>query len=255
MGNRAPMFLPIRDHNPSARKPFVTWSLIGLNVLIFVSYWGKIDNPYLIAGFFHDWAMTPSLITKGYNSYSLVTYMFLHGGLLHLAGNMLFLWIFGDNLEDELGHIGFLLFYLAAGVGAALAQIMVDPSSKIQVVGASGAIAGIMGGYLLLFPKAKIDILFLIIVFFKIFSLRAWVVLGIWFGIQIFSTVSPGASEGVAWMAHVGGFVIGVALMLVPWLNRGGPAFWEKTQGHPPHPDAKYGKLTRSSVPTVRRRK
>ena len=113
-----------------------------------------------------------------------VTSMFLHGGCLHLAGNMLFLWIFGDNVEDELGHWRYLGFYIAAGVAAALAQYVMDPGSMIPTVGASGAIAGVMGAYLLLFPKAKVDILLIFIIFFRIFPIPAWIMLAVWFAMQ-----------------------------------------------------------------------
>jgi membrane associated rhomboid family serine protease len=136
--------------------------------------------------------------------------MFLHGGLLHLAGNMLFLWIFGNNIEDRLGHVHHLLFYLAAGVVATLAHIAVQPDSTVPVVGASGAIAGIMGAYLVWFPRAKVTTLFVFfIILFR--QVQARWVLGIWFVSQFF--VNP--NEGVAWMAHVGGFVFGVLVALL----------------------------------------
>ncbi len=254
MGNRAPMLIPIRDHNPSTRKPIVTWGLIAINILVFLSYWGDIDDMRVFVPLFNNWALQPVDVSHGREIYTLISYQFLHGGFMHLAGNMLFLWIFGDNMEDELGHIGFLAFYLATGAAAGFMQVVADPNSFIPTVGASGAIAGVMGGYLLLFPKAKIDVLLLIIIFFKIFSFRAWVVLGIWFGFQVWSTLNGGDS-GVAWLAHVGGFIAGVALMLPFWLRKGGTAFWNKTHGHPDHPESKYGPLTRSSIPIIRRRR
>jgi membrane associated rhomboid family serine protease len=180
--------------------------------------------------------------------------MFLHGGWMHLAGNMLFLWIYGDNLEEEMGHLGFLVFYLAAGVAAGLAQALPDPGSVIPMVGASGAIAGVMGGYLLMFPKAKVDVLFIFVVFFRIFAIPAWIVLGIWLGLQIFSGVStPSDAGGVAYWAHVGGFVAGLVLTLPVWLRRGAGRYWEQTAGHPPHPETQF-EAARSNVPLVRRR-
>jgi membrane associated rhomboid family serine protease len=131
---------------------------------------------------------------------------------------MLFLWIFGDNLEEELGHGGFALFYLVCGIGASLAQVLADPVSAVPTVGASGAIAGVMGGYLLLFPKAKVDVLFIFVIFFKIFPIPAWIMLGIWFGLQLVSGSTIDTSNGgVAYWAHAGGFIIGFLYMIPAW--------------------------------------
>ena len=254
MGNRAPMLIPIRDHNPSRRRPFVTWALIASNILIFISYWGGLDDIKVFVPLYNTWALQPVDVSRGQEIYTLVSYQFLHGGFMHLAGNMLFLWIFGDNLEDVLGHIGFLAFYIATGVAAGLMQVTADPDSFIPIVGASGAIAGVMGGYLLLFPRAKVDVLLLIIIFFKIFSFRAWLVLGVWFVVQLWSTFYGGDS-GVAWLAHVGGFIAGVIFMLPFWIAKGGMRFWQRSHGHPEHPETPYGPLTRSSIPVIRRRK
>ena len=113
--------IPIRDHNPSGRTPYVTWALIAINVAVFLSYWPLFDNPRLLHRFFLDWGMVPAIVSKQGDVQGLFTSMFLHGGVMHLAGNMLFLWIFGDNLEDEMGHLRYLLFYLACGIGAGLA--------------------------------------------------------------------------------------------------------------------------------------
>ncbi len=254
MGNRAPMLIPIRDHNPSRRRPFVTWGLMALNILIFLMYWGNIEDFKTIVPLYNTWALQPVDVASGSEIYTLITYQFLHGGFIHLAGNMLFLWIFGDNLEDTLGHLTFLGFYLATGIAAGLAQTLADPGSYIPIVGASGAIAGVMGGYMLLYPKAKVDVLLLIIIFFEIFSFRAWVVLGGWFAWQLWSTISGGDS-GVAWLAHVGGFIAGVVFMLPFWLARGGAQFWQRNQGHPDHPETPYGPLSVSSIPVVKRRR
>jgi membrane associated rhomboid family serine protease len=167
---------------------------------------------------------------------------------------MLFLWIFGDNLEDQMGHVRFLLFYLACGVAADVAHIAAAPWSDVPTVGASGAIAGVMGGYLLLFPKARVDILVFIVIFVRVFSLPAWVMLGLWFGLQIVSaSADPGREGGVAYWAHAGGFAAGFVLCLPLWLRRGGRGYWERTDGHPPHPEAQF-RLERSSVPRIRRR-
>ncbi len=244
---------PIRDHNPSLRTPFVTYALIAVNIAVFLAYWPLLSDEIAITRFFDSWAMIPVRVSNGQDIHTLFTSMFLHGGLMHLGGNMLFLWIFGDNLEDELGHLGFLLFYLASGVGADIAQLMAAPGSPIPTVGASGAIAGVMGGYLLLFPKARVDVLIIFIVFFRIFPLPAWAMLIFWFGLQLFSGAAADITlGGVAYWAHAGGFVIGFLLVVPAWLKRGGPAYWQRTHGHPPHPEARY---RRSSIPSVRRRR
>ncbi len=246
---------PIRDHNPSGRTPYVVYALILLNVGIFLSYQPIMGDNYRLAQFFQDWALLPGEVTEGRQLHGLLTSMFLHGGWMHLLGNMLFLWIFGDNLEDEMGHLGFLAFYLLSGLGADFAQIAADPYSQIPMVGASGAIAGVMGGYLLLFPKAKVDILLILIIIFRIFTIPAWVMLGVWFALQVFNGVAVDtAGGGVAHWAHAGGFVVGAVLAIPAWLKRGGTHYWRQTHGHPPHPEAKY-KLSQSSVPRVRRKR
>lgn len=238
---------PLRDHNPSARTPYVTWALIALNVLIFMSYWGLFSDPRAIQSFFGTWGLVPIRMAPE----TFITSMFLHGGLMHLAGNMLFLWVFGDNLEDEMGHWGFLGFYLASGLGAAVAQVVADPGSPVPMVGASGAIAGVMGGYLLMFPKARVDVLLILIVIFRIIPVPAWLVLGAWFALQLFSGVStPTDGGGVAYWAHAGGFLAGLALTVPLWLRRGGTAFWARTHGHPPNPEARY-RISRSAIPAT----
>ena len=243
---------PIRDHNPSARTPFVTWALIAINVAIFLSYAGALGTPQ-IASVYGEYAMIPERVTEGRQTYTVLTSMFLHGGWMHLIGNMLFLYIFGDNIEEAMGRLGFLAFYLGTGAAAAAAHLAADPDSGIPTVGASGAIAGVMGGYLLLFPRARVDVLFIFIILIRIVPLPAWVMLGVWFALQIFNGVANDASlGGVAYWAHAGGFAAGVAATLPVWLGRGGPRFWRRTQGHPPHPEARYG---RTSVPTVPRRR
>lgn len=246
---------PIRDHNPSGRTPYVTYALMAINILVFVSYWPLFADERALSQFFYEWAMVPRLVTAEGAWHTLFTMMFLHGGVMHLAGNMLFLYIFGDNLEDEMGHAGYLLFYLACGVGAALAQLVSAPYSLVPTVGASGAIAGVMGGYLLLFPKARVDILIIIVFFIRILPIPAWLMLGLWFVLQLVSGVGADLSAGgVAYWAHAGGFVIGILLALPVFLRRGGPAFWDRTDGRPPHPEAET-RYARSNIPVVRRRK
>lgn len=244
---------PIRDHNPSGKTPYVTFALIAINVLVFLGYVSMDD--WDLQRFFMTWGLVPARFTSGAGPETLFTSMFLHGGFLHLAGNMLFLWIYGDNLEEEMGHHGFLIFYLACGAVAGLAQALPDPGSPIPMVGASGAIAGVMGGYLLLFPRARVDVLFIFIIFFRIFAIPAWVVLGLWLAIQIFSGVStPSDVGGVAYWAHVGGFVAGLVLTLPAWLRRGGRGYWQRTEGHPPHPETHF-EASRSNVPLIRRKR
>lgn len=244
---------PIRDHNPATRTPFVNFALIAINVVVFLFYLPLFPNDAALGAFFQNWAITPIAVTNGVYLHTLITSMFLHGGWMHLLGNMLFLFIFGDNLEDQLGHVGYLLFYLACGVGAGLIQVISDPYSVVPIVGASGAIAGVMGGYLLMFPKARVDILLFLIIIIRVFPVPAWGMLGVWFGLQLFNgTFSSSSTGGVAYWAHAGGFILGFVLMLPVWFRRGGPAFWKRTHGHPDHPEAHY-KIADSSVPRVRR--
>ena len=246
---------PLRDHNPSERTPYVTYALIIVNVAIFLINYPMMNDTRAMASFYYDWSTVPALITQGEQTHTIVTSMFLHGGFFHLAGNMLFLWIFGDNLEDSFGHVKFLLFYLASGIAADLVHIAADPSSNIPTVGASGAIAGVMGGYLLLFPKAKVDMIFIFIIFFKRFTVPAWVMLLFWFGLQLLNgSGADTTSGGVAYWAHIGGFVAG-ALMTLPYLLKRGKAdFWRQNQGQPPHPAINYEER-RTTIPTVKRRR
>lgn len=245
---------PIRDHNPSGRTPYVTYMLMAANIGIFLSYVGIMQDARALGNFWYYWAMIPARINNAEAYYTLITSMFLHGGFMHLIGNMLFLWIFGDNIEDALGHIKFLTFYLICGVAASLAQFAVDPNSIIPTVGASGAIAGVMGGYLLLFPKAKVDILIIIIVIFRILPIPAWIMLAVWFAMQFVGGIGADPeSGGVAYWAHAGGFVVGLVLLIPLWLRKGGRAFWDRTHGMPPHPEASYP-FSESRIPKVPRR-
>ncbi|MEL6645819.1 MAG: rhomboid family intramembrane serine protease [Pseudomonadota bacterium] len=243
---------PIRDHNPSERTPYVTYTLIAINVLVFISYWPLFQDPRALAAFFDTYGLVPR--DAWGEELTFVTSMFLHGGLMHIGGNMLFLFIFGDNLEDEMGHMPFLGFYLAGGIGAALFQVLADPSSPVPMVGASGAIAAVMGGYLLLYPKARVDVLLILIIIFRVFPIPAWVMLGLWFGLQLFNGVATStAGGGVAYWAHAGGFIVGFLLTIPLWQRRGGTAYWTRTEGHPPHPEARY-RVGRTNIPTIRRR-
>ena len=240
---------PLRDHNPSHRPALVTWALIAANLLMFITTmpWGGGET-----GLWESLALYPGAVTHGQMLIGLFSHMFLHAGLAHLAGNMLFLWIFGDNLEESLGSLGFAALYLVAGLAAASAQIVAEPSSMVPMVGASGAIAGVMGGYLLLFPRARVDVLFIFVVFFKVLPIPAWLVLGVWFALQVFSgTLAGGAEGGVAYWAHAGGFAAGLLLTIPAWLRQGGPGFWSRSDGHPQHPASRYP----SRIPVVPRRR
>ena len=245
---------PIRDHNPSGRTPYVTYALLAANILIFLSYTPLMGDDRALYQFFGTWGIVPARISYGDGYYTFLTSMFLHAGFMHLAGNMLFLFIFGDNLEDEMGHLPFLAFYLACGLGAGLIHVATGPVSVVPTVGASGAIAGVLGGYLLLFPKAKVDVLIIFIIFFRIFPLPAWIMLGLWFGMQLLGSIASNPdSGGVAYWAHTGGFAVGLVLTLPLFLRLGGPRFWNRTHGHPPHPEAEY-KIVRSNIPRVPRK-
>lgn len=210
--------IPIRDHNPSGKTPFVTYLLIAVNSLVFAYMFFLPEN--LLENFINNYALVPALVTQGQNLISLFTSIFMHGSLGHIFGNMLFLNIFGDNLEDTLGHIGYLLFYLVCGLGASGLQILVGPSSTIPNIGASGAIAGVMGGYLVLFPRHEVDVLFAFGWVLRRVRLPAYTMLFYWFLAQLLYGVgSLGFPQmgGIAFFAHVGGFVVGFLLI---WLFR-----------------------------------
>lgn len=199
--------IPLRDIIPSRTTPYVTVSLIVLNALVFfyqVSL-GRLEQEFVVS-----WALVPA----AFSWLTVLTSMFLHGNFLHFAGNMLFLWIFGDNVEDRMGHGRFLVFYLLCGAAAALVQTITDPNSVVPMVGASGAIAGVMGAYFLLYPRSRI--LTLIPVFFQLIEVPAVLFLGIWFLMQFLNGVGSIASAGqsaggVAFWAHVAGFAAGMS--------------------------------------------
>jgi membrane associated rhomboid family serine protease len=244
---------PIRDHNPSGRRAYVTLALMAVNIAVFLGYWLTLQSEMQLGQFFMTWGLVPARISFGEGYVTFVTSMFLHGGWMHLIGNMLFLYIFGDNLEDRMGHGRYLGFYLLSGLAAAGLQMAADPGSMIPMVGASGAIAGVMGAYLLLFPKARVDVLLIIVVFIRIFPIPAWIMLGLWFALQLFGGVTtPTDGGGVAYWAHAGGFLAGGLLAMPVWLRLGGPGFWRQTQGVPPHPEAAY-RIGKTRIPGTRR--
>ncbi len=221
------MFFPYRDVNPRERFPLVTVALMVINVAVqiyqatmsperagvFLRQTGAI--PWEISHLTdlvrwpdHPAALLPIPLT-------LLTSMFVHGGWLHLVSNLWYLWIFGDNVEDSMGHLRFVLFYLLAGVAAALLQIAVEPGSTVPTVGASGAIAGVLGGYMLLYPRARIQCLIFLLIIITTVEVPAYLVLGFWFVIQLLRGFSGGAPGGVAWFAHIGGFVAGLLLIKI----------------------------------------
>lgn len=246
---------PIRDHNPSRRVAFVTYTLMAINIAVFIAMLPTYGNNAALDRIYSEWALVPAQLSSGDGVMTLVTSMFMHGGWMHIIGNMLFLWIFGDNLEDEMGHVRYLGFYLLCGIAAGLSQYAAAPMSRVPMVGASGAIAGVMGGYLLLFPKARIDVLFIFIIFFKVIPFPAWLMLGIWFAFQVFGGFgSVGDAGGEAYLAHAGGFVAGLLAAYPTWKRLGGRGFWDRTEGHPPHAEARY-RFQASRVPVVKRSK
>jgi membrane associated rhomboid family serine protease len=209
------MVIPLSDDDSARRTvPVVTYALIALNVLMFLLELNGGD------AFIQQWAFTPHRFSANPagEAPTIFTAMFMHGGWMHLFGNMLYLWIFGDNVEDEFGRVRFIVFYLLCGIAASFAQYYFTPQSSLPNVGASGAIAGVLGGYILMFPRAPVDVL----VYNRVVSMPAFVVLGLWIVLQLFSgvgsiatTSSTTETGGVAYAAHVGGFVTGLLLTLV----------------------------------------
>lgn len=211
--------IPLRDDNPSASRPVVTYLIILICTAVFL-YMLSLGSDSRINDFILTYGATPSSILSAGGSArypTLVTSMFLHGGWAHLLGNMLYLWIFGDNVEDVMGHVGFIVFYLVAGLAAVLTHAFVDPRSSAPLIGASGAIAGVLGAYLVLFPRARIVSLVPLGFFLRVMAVPAFFFLPIWFLMQfLFGLASLGSSaETVAFWAHVGGFAAGIVLALV----------------------------------------
>lgn len=220
--------VPLRDENPIRITPYVTLALIAINVLVFL-YELSLSQPELLS-FFQAWAVVPAELTASFRGQSetavplewltLITAQFLHGGILHLGGNMLYLWVFGNNVEEQLGHGRYLIFYLICGALASIAQWFFSPLSEIPSLGASGAIAGVMGAYILKFPQARVLTLVPLFIFITTIRIPAFVFLGIWFIQQAFYGIASLSTEtsigmesgGVAYWAHAGGFVFGALL-------------------------------------------
>jgi membrane associated rhomboid family serine protease len=225
--------IPLKDNIPSSRTPLITIGLIVINVLVYLNQ--LTLPPRAAVRFVYLYGLIPVEITGGellvqhpvplYGT--ILTSMFVHGGLFHLAGNMLYLWIFGDNVEDRLGRVRFLLFYLLSGLAAAAAQILSDPHSQIPMVGASGAISGVLGAYLLLYPHARVVTLVFFGWFVRVIEIRAIIVLGFWIVVQLVSGLLTWGAQvgGVAWFAHVGGFIAGL-VMVIPLRRRAEGPDW-----------------------------
>ena len=224
--------IPLRDENPTRITPYMTWALVALNVVIFLLEvtGGMTETRTGLSGWMAGWTMIPAEITQGRDAaingpslqpywLTIFTSMFLHGGLLHLGSNMLYLIIFGNNIEDALGRGKYLLFYLLSGVAAAGLQIAVSPGSEVPMLGASGAIAGVLGGYFLLYPKARVNTLIFLGIFITVIQLPAYILLGFWIIGQFFSQFTHSLMEpngqqgGVAYLAHIGGFIAGMIMI------------------------------------------
>ena len=204
-------FFPISDDNQSNSKPYVCYSIIA--VCCFTFLWQSTLPTDLNQNAIYNFGVIPAALLGDQQSFispalTVFTSMFMHGGWMHLIGNMVFLWIFGDNIEDSMGHKKFLFFYLICGLLAALLQALINPSSPVPMIGASGAIAGILGAYLILHPKANINVLFWIIIFITVVKVPAFIVLSVWIISQFF-----GSTGGVAYFAHIGGFIAGALLI------------------------------------------
>ncbi|MEE9564554.1 MAG: rhomboid family intramembrane serine protease [Candidatus Hydrothermarchaeaceae archaeon] len=208
---------PISDINPSKSRPIVTYSIVAINIAVFV-YEIVLSARGDVLEFIVEFALTPVHVVQGAALYTLVTSMFLHSGFMHVFSNMLYLYIFGDNVEDIMGRKRFILFYLLCGLAASAAQLAVHPLSNVPNLGASGAVAGVLGAYLIMFPRARVHCILIFGFFIRWITLPAVVVLGFWFVIQFFSGVAslPYVTQdagGVAYFAHMGGFVAGMVLI------------------------------------------
>ncbi|MED5316114.1 MAG: rhomboid family intramembrane serine protease [Candidatus Neomarinimicrobiota bacterium] len=190
----------------------MTYGILGLNILVFL---GQILVSFSDPGLGIVIVFTFGFVPAEFNVITIITSMFIHGGLAHIVGNMWFLWLFGDNVESVLGHLKYFMFYMVCGIGAALGQFLISPSSQVPMIGASGAIAGVLGAYMIQFPKARVHIL-VIFIFITTIAVPAQIVLGLWFLMQLsggLGTLGVDTTGGVAWFAHVGGFISGIGLL------------------------------------------
>jgi len=209
--------IPLKDDNPTLTKPLVTYFIIGFCILVFLIQLGS--QSYKTGQLFYSYGLIPSVL-MGHNQLPLDIYvvpsyltifssMFMHGSFMHIIGNMLYMWIFADNIEDDIGPTSFLIFYLLSGVGAAMTQVLMDTHSQVPMIGASGAIGGVLGAYLINHPKARVLVLIPFGFFSQLIKIRALYVLGFWFILQFLSS-----GGGVAYAAHIGGFISGMILIL-----------------------------------------
>jgi membrane associated rhomboid family serine protease len=213
--------IPIRDENPTHSAPVMTIALIVVNVFVFIwqlalppsSAEAAVYSLGLVPAVLFGSAELPAEIRTVPALMTPITSMFLHGGFLHLAGNMLYLWVFGDNIEDRMGRGRFLLFYVICGIAAALAQALPDMESRIPMIGASGAVSGVLGAYLLLYPRTPVLVAIPLLIVLYTFHVPALIVLGIWFAGQLLSSLAQAGEAGIAFRAHVGGFVVGLLLV------------------------------------------
>ena len=238
--------IPLRDANPVRRTPVATIAIIVACIAAFAYRLGlesTADGGAAVDGFFEQYGLVPAHLSAaiesgrglGEQGLSILTSMFLHVDLQHIVGNMIFLWIFGNNIEDRLGRLGFIAFYLLAGVAAAATQFAIDPSSTVPMVGASGAISAILGAYVVLFPGARVLSLVFLVFFYQLIEVPAWAYLGFWFVLQLVdglgSLGAAGSQGGVAFFAHIGGFLVGVAVGLL--LRAGGRGGGERIRRSP----------------------
>jgi membrane associated rhomboid family serine protease len=229
--------IPISDDNPAVLKPIVTWAIIIACVLVFIwqlSFTESVEEELIFAfGFvpknLFDHVVTARLFGVPWPWFTLVTSMFLHGGFLHLGGNMLYLWIFGNNVEDAMGHGRFLAFYVACGMVAALCEGLINPHSGLPILGASGAISGVLAAYVLIYPRTRVRVIIPLGILLYPTKISAFYVVGFWFLLQLFNVLGTKISEpGTAWWAHVGGFIAGI--VLTPMLSNF-PLFGRYTRG------------------------
>ena len=217
--------IPLRDVIPSRTTPYITITIIGLNALAWFYELALPGN--LLPLFLQFYGVVPA----NFHASSLVTSMFLHGSWSHVLGNMWYLWIFGDNVEDRVGHGRFIIFYLLCGFAAAIGQTVMDPGSTLPMIGASGAIAGVMGAYFVLYPKSRVLTLIPLIIFWEVIEIPATFLLGFWFLMQLFSAgaiavTANSAGGGVAFMAHVAGFICGVGGIFVFRQRQRSEQYW-----------------------------
>jgi len=206
------MLFPYKDDNPRVLIPYVTYGLVAINVFIFSFQFSMgMKDPEAEAIFIYTFGLIPADFTI----LTMFTSMFLHSGFSHILGNMWFLWLFGDNVESTLGHVKYSFFYFLCGVAATFCQVLINPGSEIPMVGASGAIAGVLGLYMIRFPQARVHVFVFIIIFFTTIRIPAVMVLGFWFFNQLtngMGSLGLDTTGGVAWFAHVGGFIAGIML-------------------------------------------